>query len=51
LMTQLIIRGEGQAAQSITGLITADFRGRLTCLIPTQFPPRFGRFSPVFSGL
>jgi hypothetical protein len=26
----------------------ADFRRRLTCLFSTQFPPRPGRFSPVF---
>ncbi len=29
--------------------LTADLRGRLTCLIPTQFLPRTGRFFPVFS--
>jgi hypothetical protein len=28
--------------------VSADFRGRLTCLFPTQFPPMAGRFSPVF---
>src|SRR5271165_7068370 len=27
----------------------ADFRGRLTCLLHTQFSPRTGRFFPVFS--
>ena len=30
------------------GDLTADFRGRLTCLFPTQFLLRRGRFSPVF---
>ena len=29
-------------------LFNADFRGRLTCLFPTQFLLRRGRFSPVF---
>ena len=31
------------------GTNIADFRGRLTCLLHTQFSPQTGRFFPVFS--
>lgn len=32
-------------------VFNADFRGRLTCLFPTQFQPEMSRFLPVFSAV
>jgi hypothetical protein len=36
--------------ERIIRLMNADFRGRSTCLFPTQSRPMLSRFSLVFSG-